>query len=340
MVTNYSVSASSAVGLLEKVDTLDKSGIVSLSEVWAKKYIRDLRLQDQALLDLEHSQSRIDIAKKLVDVLRSISARAWNKTEDLLSGEIRRHQINANLIDPWIISKDVHRVYEAALAAYAKDVTPQRFSVVASKHLGAIRQKHTAVDSRAIGFVSMQFHYCGQMLLAEAPEPEQLALQNYFKVVDDLLYMPLQRAYAAAAKYDYHHPRLETVRLALPATSRIAKSIVNQVIKLCPDYASYTGSLSHDTVRTSSIRDVEMFQIYLWTCMLENNISAIAQELFPLCVMLYPTLKVNWGLVRLMVNLLDQELSACVGSINVEYYEPHYNAMLKMFSPSIFPDSI
>ncbi|MGB3308617.1 MAG: hypothetical protein WBG32_12535 [Nodosilinea sp.] len=258
----------------------------------------------------------------------------------LLSHELRRHQISPNLIDPWTISKDVHLVYQNALTAYANGVTPQRFSVAASKHLGLIRQNHTAIDPRVIGFVSMQFHYCGQMLLAEVAESEQTPLQSYFKVVDDLLYMPLHRAYTAAAKYNYHDPRLETVRLALPATSRIAHSIVNQVINLCPDYASHSGPLSNPIVRTSSVRDVEMFQIYLWTCMLENNISAIAQELFPLCVMLYPTLKVNWSLVRLMVNLLDQELSACVGSINVQYYEPSYSAMLKMFSPSLFPDPV
>ncbi|MBE9158529.1 hypothetical protein IQ265_17055 [Nodosilinea sp. LEGE 06152] len=338
MVSNFSIPATPQVGLLEKVSTPDKTEVLSLSEVWAKKYIKDLHRQDQVLLSLDQSQTRLDVAQKLIDILRSVSARAWNKTELLLSHEIRRHQINPDLVDPWAISKDVHLVYEEALAAYAKGVTPQRFSVAASKQLGAIRQKHTAVDPRVIGFVSMQFHYCGQMLSAQASETERQALQSYFKVVDDLLYMPLHRAYTAAAKYDYHHPRLETVRLALPATSRIAKSIVNQVIKLCPDYTSYTGPLSNDTVRTSSTRDVEMFQIYLWTCMLENNISAIAQELFPLCVMLYPTLKVNWGLVRLMVNLLDQELSACVGSTNVQYYDPHYNALLKMFSPSIFPE--
>ena len=340
MVTNFSVSASPKGGLSKKASSSGKSQVLSLSEVWAKKYIRDLHLQDQALLSLDQSQAKLDVAPKLIDMLRSVSARAWHKTETLLSREVRRHQISFSLIDPWTISKDVHLVYEEALAAYAKGVTPQRFSVAASKQLGAIRQKHTAVDPRAIGFVSMQFHYCGQMLLAEAPESERPVLQSYFKVVDDLLYMPLHRVYTAAAKYDYHDPRLEAVRLALPATTRIAHSIVNQVITLCPDYVSYTGPLNNAIVRTSSVRDVEMFQIYLWTCMLENNISAIAQELFPLCVMLYPTLKVNWGLVRLMVNLLDQELSACVGSTCVQYYEPHYDAMLQMFSPSIFPDPL
>ncbi|WOD41590.1 hypothetical protein [Nodosilinea sp. E11] len=340
MLTNCSVSAIPCTDWPQKAGTPIKADVLSLPEVWAKKYIKGLYRQDQALLSLDRSHSRQDVAQNLIDILRSVSARAWNKTENLLAHEVRRHQLDASLIDPWTVSKDVHSVYEDTLAAYAQKVTPQQFSVTASKRLGAIRQQHTAVDPRVIGFISMQFHYCGQMLSAEAPESERETLQSYFKVVDDLLYMPLNRAYAAAANYDYDDPRLETVRLALPATTHIAHSIVNRVIELCPDYATYTGPLSASVVRASSIRDVEMFQIYLWTCMLENNISAIAQELFPLCVMLYPTLKVNWGLVRLMVNLLDQELSACVGSANVRYYEPHYDAMLSMFSPSIFPDPL
>jgi hypothetical protein len=315
-----------------------EADIPSLSQLWAKRYIRDLRQRDQALTTLDHSQLRLDVTQKLTDRLRSISAQAWNKTETLLAHEIRRHQISSHLIDPWTVSKDVHRVYAAVLDAYANQLAPQQFSVQASKHLGKIRATHTAIDPRVIGFVSMQFHYCGQLLCQEAPDGERQALQRYFKVVDDLLYMPLHRAYQAAADYDYHDPRLDAVRRALPASHRIAHRIVDKVAGYCPDYVTHTGPLNSPTVRVSSVRDVEMFQIYLWTCVLERNIAAITQELFPLCVMLYPTLKVRWGLVRLMINLLDEELTNCLSSGHTRYYEPHYQALLQMFSPEVFPE--
>ncbi|HSM82641.1 MAG TPA: hypothetical protein VLS96_13195 [Nodosilinea sp.] len=314
--------------------------IPSLSELWAKKYVRDLHHQDRHLAQLDQSLTRGDVAQNLLTKLRSASAQAWHQTETLLAQEVQRHQIDPELIDPWTISKDVHQVYQSALEAYAQGITPQRFSLTASKQIGPVRQAHTAVDPRVIGFVSMQFHYCGQLLSQVAPSVERRALQSYFKVVDDLLYMPLHRAYSAAARYDYHHPRLEMVRLALPATHRIANRIVDQVAGYCPDYMAHSGPLTDPTVRVSSLRDVEMFQIYLWTCVLEGNVGAITQELFPLCVMLYPTLKVRWGLVRLMINLLDQELVQCVGSAYVKQYEPHYHALLEMFSPQIFPDPL
>jgi hypothetical protein len=312
----------------------------SLPEVWAKKYVESLNHQEQALTELDRSDSKDEVANKLMDILRSISASAWNKTENLLSHEIRRHQIDRQLIDPWLISKDVHEVYEAALEAYANGTTPQRFSVTASKKLGLIREHHTSPDPRVIGFVSMQFHYCGQMLSQEAPAGERQALQDFFKVVDDQLYMPLHRAYEAAANYEYDHPRLKAMRLAWSSITTIARSIVDRAAKAYPTYATYTGPLASDAVRVSSVRDVEMFQIYLWTCVLEDNVGAIAQELFPLCVMLYPTLRVNWELVRLMVRLLDQEIGRCVGRSNSHHFEPYSKVLFDIFSPDIFPETL
>lgn len=312
--------------------------IPSLSQIWARKYIRDLSRRDQDRQGLQSALSRAETAQHLRHLLRTSSAQAWSQTEALLAGQVERHDIQADWVDPWAISKDVHRIYERALTAYAESTTPQRFSVKVSRELGEIRQRHTAVDARVIGFVSMQFHYCGQLLIQQAPPSERGILQDYFKVVDDLLYMPLHRAYMAAAMYDYHHPRLAVIRTALPVTHRIATTIVDRVHQLCPDYQSYSGSLTGEMVRIASIRDVEMFQIYLWTCVLEQNIAPITQELFPLCVMLYPTLKVSWGLVRLMVNLLDQELEVCLGSLQTKHYDPYYQELLAMFSPEVFQD--
>ncbi|KAM3100687.1 hypothetical protein ACKFKG_00385 [Phormidesmis sp. 146-35] len=82
-----------------------------------------------------------------------------------------------------------------------------------------------------------------------------------------------------------------------------------------------------------------MFQVYLWVCVLENNISAIQQELFPLCVMLYPRLKVRWELVRQLIHLLGAEVRSYLEPSQAKYYAPYYQALWSMFSPEIFPDS-
>ncbi|MEO1294190.1 MAG: hypothetical protein AAFW75_00005 [Cyanobacteria bacterium J06636_16] len=250
----------------------------SLSGLWAKKYVAKLKEQDKLLSHPSGAQLRVDVAKGLKEMLRPVSAQAWNKTEALLAHEIRRHQIDSELIDPWAIAKDVHQVYEKAVSAYTDDISPERLSVRVAPGIGRIRERYTAADPRVIGFVSMQFHYCGQMLADQAPVSEQAKLAAYFKVIDDHLYMPLQRAYDAAAEYPYDHPRLQTVRGLLPYSSKIAKHIVNRVNQLYPAYKSYSGRLGSELVRTSSVRDVEMFQVYLWTCVLEQNIAALVHK--------------------------------------------------------------
>ncbi|NER80550.1 MAG: hypothetical protein F6K42_13440 [Leptolyngbya sp. SIO1D8] len=307
----------------------------SLSELWAKKYIAKLKDQDALLKTLGEAKHRVDIAQKLTELLRPISAQAWHKTESLLSDEIRRHNISSELIDPWAISKDVHQVYEKALLAYANRLPPQRLSVAIAADMGTIRQKHTVIDPRVIGFVSMQFHYCGQMLASQVKGAEKTALESYFKVVDDHLYMPLHRAYEAAANCTYDAPELKAVHHLLPYSSQIAADIVNMVNQLHPTYTSYTGHLSNQIVRTSSIRDVEMFQVYLWTCVLEQNIAAIQQELFPLCVMLYPRLDVSWDLVREMLHLLQKAFSKYGQPQDTESYQPYHTSLCKMFSAEV-----
>ena len=308
-----------------------------LAELWAKKYLGALA---DSSSHMEASTTRADIVDRLMSELRFASAKACNRTESLLAYEVRRHRINARLIDPWSVAKDVHEIYEKALTAYANQVSPQRLSVKISADLGAIRKRYTSEDPRLIGFVSMQFHHCGQMLLDCAPEAEQTLLADYFKVIDDHLYMPLQRAYEAAANYAYGDERLKVIQTLLPHSTTIANNVVNRVHQLYPNYRCYTDRLDSDIVRVSSIRDTEMFQIYLWTCVLEQSLAPIQQELFPLCVMLYPTLKVNWELVRQMLHLLGREFNWYVKKEQVEHYAPYHDALWEMFSPSIFPDVI
>jgi hypothetical protein len=107
----------------------------------------------------------------------------------------------------------------------------------------------------------MQFHYTGQALLSLAPPAARSLLSAYFKVVDDHLYMPLQRAYRAAAQLPFDAPRLQAVRGLLPVCSEIAQRIVNRVAATYPSYRCHTGYLNESTVLISSLRDAEMFQV-------------------------------------------------------------------------------
>ncbi|WP_292864175.1 hypothetical protein [Nostoc sp. LPT] len=71
---------------------------------------------------------------------------------------------------------------------------------------------------------------------------------------------------------------------------------------------------------------------------MENNISAIQQELFPLCVMLYPRLKVRWELVRQLIHLLGTEIRSRLEPQHA-YFLAYYESLQAMFSPQVLPDS-
>lgn len=328
-----------------QVEDLNSSQLASkspaqMAEIWAKKYLGNLAKQERSSERALRLVNRELLLDQLMSDLRSVSVKAWNLTESLLAYEVKRHCIKSKLIDPWQVSQDSYAIYGRALLAYVQKVPPPTLSVQIAADLGKFRHQYTSVDPRLIGFVSMQFHYSGQMLLKSVPQSERFVLADYFKVVDDHLYMPLQRAYDAAANYTYGDERLKIIHMLLPHITTIANNVVNRVNQLYPNYRCYSDRLDSKTVRISSVRDVEMFQVYLWTCVLEQGFNAIQEELFPLCVMLYPTLKVNWELVRQMLHQLAREFSQYVVPEKRWYYLPYQDALWAMFSPEIFPDVI
>ncbi len=318
---------------MEPSRTLDQS----LTGLWAQKYVDDLTSHtgaDSTALMAEQQK----IGDKILKKLRFASSQAWSRTEALLMVEIKRHRINEDLIDPWQIAVDSRQLFEKMTASYLDNMTPERFSMVIAPECGRLRQSYAIEDPRILGFMSMQFHFTGQILLEELPVEEQKLVGNYLKVIDDHLYMPLQRSYEAAGQQPITSPTLQAVQRLLPLSTQIANVVCCEVAKKNPGHKCYSGFLSNEAVRVSSIRDVEMFQIYLCLCVLETNIAAVQQELFPLCVMLYPPLNVNWQLVRQMLNALEEEIKQRLTSSVYQVFAPYIQALQDMFSLEVFPE--
>ncbi|WP_460193019.1 hypothetical protein [Thermosynechococcus sp. FA-CM-4201] len=308
----------------------DTTSLSSLAQAWAKRYITNLNTTALA------EDDPAVVAPRLLAELRNASVKAWQRTEGFLAGEMIRHGIPAELVDPWSISKDIHDIYQRTLKLYEAGKGTQQMTVKVASAISEIRRRYTAVDPRVIGFVSMQFHHTGVLLLEVAPTSQRPILSSFFKVIDDHLYMPLHRAYNAAANYDYNHPALALVRHLLPQSTAIATAICDRVAELNPQHRCFSGPLTQASVRVSSIRDVEMFQIYLWVCLLEQSLEALQRELFPLCLMLYPSLNVTWELVFQMVHLLGKEIQIRAAGYDTSVFTPYYLSLREMFDPKIF----
>jgi Phycobilisome protein len=313
----------------------DNSEVHYLAQKWAQKYVLSIK-NDEFAGTYDNSET----SEKLQTSLRTASAEAWSLTEKLIAKEVWRHGINPKLINPWEIAKDILNLYEKAIETYTQQIHPLNLTRTIAPEIGIIRHRYTLEDPRVIGFVSMQFHYTGQQLLQKIPFEEQKRVSNYFKVIDDHLYMPLQRAYRAAAKHDNKSQALIAVQELLPVSTDIAKNICERVIELYPNYSTRSGSIKEEKIKISSIRDTEMFQVYLWVCLLEGNISVILQELFPLCAMLYPALKVQWELIRQMLHLLGKETCNYLVPEQQNIFLPYFQVLWQMFSPEVFPETL
>ncbi|MEG4286015.1 hypothetical protein QUB68_23060 [Microcoleus sp. A006_D1] len=314
---------------------------VDLSVSFAQKYMQQMKgpAPGSAGEDRFVDRRRAGMAKRMLDSLRSVSAKSWTKTDNLLAQELVNHGIDGDLIDPWQISGGIHKVYKFAIEAYAQQLPPYSIVTKVSPVLGEVRKQVTAIDPRVLGFVAMQYHYTGIQLMDLLPDGEQENFLNYVKILDDHLYMPLQRAYQAAANHPPDSVAVQSVRVLIPTMTKISERVVDRVNQLYPRYRCHSGPLNSPHIRTSSIRDVEMFQVYMWVCLLERNLHALETELFPLCVMIYPKLNVSWELVSQMTHLLRKEICACLSPEQAKYCEPFYEILRRMFSAEVFPNA-
>jgi hypothetical protein len=331
----------SSTQVLEKSSTAaGGDGLAVSAHTWATKYLNQLQQQDAALADQSGHMPPDKIAERLRQEVRNMCLQGWKDTENLLAREVVRHQIDADLIDPWEISKDAFDLFEKALTGYADQISLAQLAVKLSDDIGAVRQKYTETDPRVIGFISMQFFYTGQNLLKLLDPAQQPDVHAYFNVISDHLYMPLKRAFSAAGEHHSGSPQLKVVHQLLPQTTAIAKRIVAKVLASQGTYVCHSGVLNAPAIQISSVRDVEMFQVYLMVCILENNLSAIQDELFPLCVMLYPRLRVGWELIRQMGFLLGKELQTILTPEQMLLFKPFHEALWSMFSPEVFPEVV
>jgi hypothetical protein len=182
----------------------------------------------------------------------------------------------------------------------------------------------------------MEFHYLGTFLLESLSQAEQLQFVPYLKIIDDYLHIPFGEIQATAGNHDRNSKTLIAVQHLLQNTTQIASVVYDRVSAQHQGYRSSNGYLTDTIVKLSSIRDVEIFQSYLCLCALEGGIRPVQQELFPLCVMLYPRLHVSWKLVQDMLLVLFWEIHDRLPAEDVMVFLPYLRTLTEMFSDDVF----
>ncbi len=338
-------------------------------QIWQERYVPDLSIlcSPNGYLDISQlveAASTTGRLKTLVQLKRLMQINcecAGIKTDALFS-----YIPNiVNLSEAQRLAQFVWQVYEKALEIYSQQLplpsllTPvpstlvkvtdlfndvfkqwampgvEQLAVAIEPVLQQLREQHLlAKDRRSIGFMTTQFHFSSELVLKRLALPEQVLLGPYFRFIEEQLCIPLQRVCKAGEKHRLDSLALAIVQQLLPVSREIASTVYSQATRLSPDHRSRRGYLSEPMVMASTIRDIQMFQGYLWLCLLEGSMEAMEKELLPLCVLVFPSVDVTWQLVEQMLQLLADELIARLEPDEVRLLLPYTQAMQQMFSQS------
>lgn len=303
------------------------------SMIWANNQNNlSQELEANTKLDItEFDQHRSRIVSQLLQMLNIAGEIAWNKIEALLGS----HQVLLNFNKKIEIIQDISHLYRKIIEAYAQYEQPSRLSVLVGRDIIVIRRKYSSVNALFIAILATEFNYVGKILLDWIPLKSQSVFLLYFKALEDYLHAPLAEIYALAATHPPDSEALIAVQQLLSQTTTIAETIYQRICQSYPDYRSMSGDLRNAMVHYSSVRDIELFQIYLCLCALEGSFRPIQEELFPICVILYPQLKVSWKLVQDMLSNILWQLYYNLSPESFRVFLPYIHALTEIFSDQV-----
>ncbi|MGB3615191.1 MAG: hypothetical protein WBA10_15465, partial [Elainellaceae cyanobacterium] len=237
---------------------------------------------------------------------------------------------------------------ESALAANSKDALRASFgdsSLVAwgmpNVHklsstleplLLAFQEQHLiAKDWCTLGFITTEINFSNALLLEELSPVERVLITAYFDFLEEQVALPWQRMCAAAARHDVQAPLFKLVEQMLPQSSDIALAVYNQACTTFPKYQSPRGSLGSAAVKHSSLRDLSMFQAYLWLAVLQGSLHVIEQELIALCIVVLEKIGVPWKMTAQGIQMLVDEIHSRLDANESKLLKPYTDGMVKAF---------
>ena len=186
-------------------------------------------------------------------------------------------------------------------------------------------------DWRTLGFITTLLNFANKLLHSKLTIPEQVLIKPYFNFIEEQVALPWQRVCAAAAQHQVSSPAFILVEQMFPASREIAQTVYRQLVQLLPNHRSRRGGLDHPGITHSCLRDLEMFQAYLWLCVLEGSMAPVEDELVDLCVMVMTGVDVKWEMTQLWNQVLADELLARVTPSQSKILLPYIQGLQQAF---------
>ncbi|MEC4817772.1 MAG: hypothetical protein SAK29_31550 [Scytonema sp. PMC 1069.18] len=344
--------------MLKTSQVVKTPSVKNLLNLWLKRFTLNISSQvaDNSsflseLLMANSRESREKTAGKLKDHVLDINCQmAWVQTKTLY-GYI------PNILDLNEARRITHfafRVYKKLLEIYQKQSLKHDIALIEGRDgrvipiwdiaeieelsyeleptLLVFQEQHIASkDWRALGFMTSQLNFSNKLILKKLTPAEKALLKPYLQFVEEQVAMPWQRVCVAAARHDLDSPMLTLVEQMLPLSEEIAQTVYRRLIQLLPDYRSRRGELTNPEITHSCLRDLNMFQAYLWLCLLEKSMTPIKQELLPLCVMVTEGVEIQWEVTKQWYQVLAEELINHVNPEQKDLLLPYVQRMQQIF---------
>lgn len=350
--------------MLKPIRIADTAAANQLIKLWAARYMPDL-----SILPAEKGQFPITTLVECIS--KAGRAHTVDRVKRLLRLNCEMAGLEANSLFSYIpnivnlaearyLAGYVEQVYEAVLEAYLEQPPPNRYLqfIDASSTLFSklalpslllptitrladtlepilLQLQNTYLNSgdrRTIGFLTTQFHFSTREVLKQLTPCEQVLLTPYFKFVEEQVCIPWQRVCAAGSRHLASSPELMLVEQLLSNSQQIAEQVYDQTTLQYGHTCSRRGTFTNSNIAASTIRDLIMFQGYLWLCVLENSMVAIEEELLPLCQTVFPAIGVRWDLVEYAIQLLTDEIHSRLNTTQLSLLSPYTQALRVIFS--------
>ncbi|MGJ3245608.1 MAG: hypothetical protein ACFE0I_05965 [Elainellaceae cyanobacterium] len=337
--------------------------VKSLVKLWAERYTPDVSLLSQnqdplvyrALVQAASQEGRIVTAAKLHEQVvethcqfAAIQARnlheyipavmdlseakrltqaTFHIYRELLKLYQQQSQITPPIMDKlWAVSGAT-----GSLSAWSiPDI--EDLSIAIEPALLELQERYaTAKDWCTLGFLTTQLKFSNRLLLDKLDPVEQVLIGPYFKFVEEQVALPWQRVCAAAAKHDLDSPAFILVQQMLPAASDIATTVYNRLVEIFTNHRSRQGGLDNPGIAHSCLRDLNMFQAYLWLCVLAEDLAPVEKELIGLCIMVMERVGVKWELTAKWNQLLMDEIVSRVNPEHKSLLMPYVHGMQQAF---------
>ncbi len=326
-----------------------------LQGIWQKRYAPNLsklsfdinKSDCNELIKAASGEGRALTANKLKDHVIDINCHmAWIQTKTL-------YAYIPNILDlneARRITQFAYRVYRKLIEVYQENlidfdkinqktdifswITPdiEKLAYKLEPTLLLFQEQHMASkDWRALGFLTTQLNFGNKLILRKLTVEEQVLVYPYLKFIEEQVAMPWQRVCGIAGKYNLDSLHFQIVEQMFYESEEIAEVVFKQLKELLPQHRSRRGKLSDGGISHSCLRDLNMFQAYLWLCFLEQSMAPIELELLPLCEMVVQGVEIQWEMTEKWCRVLGDEILSRLTSEQRKLLIPFTEGMYTAF---------